>query len=63
MPPTCALHRYTFLYKQAVGTADAYLGMSGKDPSSTCCEDLVVRIALPKASSAAGVLASPGSEP
>jgi hypothetical protein len=52
MPPGAAAHcwaathrarSYEFVYKQAVRTQDAYLGMSGKDPSSTCCEDLVVR--------------------
>lgn len=40
---------YEFLYKQAVSTADNYLGMSyvHKDPSSSNCEQLVVRIELP----------------
>lgn len=45
---------YEFLYKQAVDTADNFLGMSSKDPSSTSCEDLVVRIQLPGAEGAAG---------
>ena len=50
-----ALRRsHEVVYKQAVGTHDAYLGMSGKDPSSACCEELVVRISLPEATSAAG---------
>jgi len=44
---------HEFLYKQAVGASDAFLGMSGKDPSSACCEELVVRIRLPEAQSAA----------
>lgn len=44
---------YEFLYKQAVDTADNFLGMSSKDPSSTSCEDLVVRIQLPGAEGAA----------
>ncbi|GIL55027.1 hypothetical protein Vafri_10693 [Volvox africanus] len=44
---------YEFLYKQAVDTADNFLGMSGKDPSSTCCEDLVLRVELPEAAGAA----------
>jgi len=52
----CAIHTpyrsYEFVYRQAVGTHDAYLGMSGKDPSSTSCEDLVVSIQLPRASGA-----------
>lgn len=45
---------YEFLYKQAVDTADNFLGMSGKDGSSTSCEDLVVRVELPGAAGAAG---------
>jgi hypothetical protein len=44
---------YEFMYKQAVATTDAFLGMSGKDPSSTCCEELVVCIQLPHAATAA----------
>ncbi|PNW80932.1 hypothetical protein CHLRE_07g335800v5 [Chlamydomonas reinhardtii] len=44
---------YEFLYKQAVDTADNFLGMSGKDGSSTSCEDLVVRVELPGAAGAA----------
>ncbi|GLC41616.1 hypothetical protein PLESTB_000696100 [Pleodorina starrii] len=44
---------YEFLYKQSVDTADNFLGMGGKDPSSTSCEDLVVRVELPEAASAA----------
>lgn len=32
---------------QAVETTDAFLGMSLKDASSTCCEDIVIRIELP----------------
>mmetsp|Transcript_40747 Transcript_40747/g.66080 ORF Transcript_40747/g.66080 Transcript_40747/m.66080 type:complete len:192 (-) Transcript_40747:323-898(-) len=39
---------YTILYKQRVSAQDIFLGMSEKDPSSRCCEDLVVRIMLPK---------------
>ena len=41
-----ALVRYEFLYKQAVATEDVYLGMSDKDPSSTSCEDLVLKVYL-----------------
>jgi len=37
---------YDFLYKQAVATEDVYLGLSGKDPSSTDCEDLVLKVEL-----------------
>ncbi|WIA13495.1 hypothetical protein OEZ85_007071 [Tetradesmus obliquus] len=40
-------------YKQAVTTSDNFLGMSGKDPSSSCCEELLVVLQLPHASSAA----------
>mmetsp|Transcript_9796 Transcript_9796/g.16835 ORF Transcript_9796/g.16835 Transcript_9796/m.16835 type:complete len:196 (+) Transcript_9796:242-829(+) len=45
--------RFEFLYRQAVGTEDAYLGLSDKDPSSTCCEDLIIRIELPGTNSMA----------
>eukprot|EP00873_Tetraselmis_striata_P024139 jgi/Tetstr1/444403/TSEL_032292.t1 len=38
---------YEFIYKQAVQTQDTYLGMGDKDPSSTQCEDLLLRIELP----------------
>ena len=39
---------YEFLYKQAVSTADAFLGMShNKDPGSRSCEDVVCKIQLP----------------
>jgi hypothetical protein len=57
-PGTCFLHprchRYDFRYKQSVTTSDNFLGMSGKDPSSTCCEQLVVVLQLPQTASAAG---------
>ena len=46
---------YEFLYKQAVTANDAYLGMGEKDPSSTQCEDLVLRVHLPGVRSAAEV--------
>mmetsp|Transcript_14704 Transcript_14704/g.41387 ORF Transcript_14704/g.41387 Transcript_14704/m.41387 type:complete len:181 (+) Transcript_14704:107-649(+) len=42
---------YEFYYKQAVETQDAFLGMGDKDPSSTQCEDIVLRIELPGTSS------------
>ncbi len=54
LPPAPCPCSYEFLYKQAVDTADNFLGMSAKDPSSTSCEDLVVRIQLPGAEGAAG---------
>lgn len=41
------------MYKQAVETTDAFLGMSGKDPSSTCCEELLVAVQMPDVASAA----------
>eukprot|EP00884_Botryococcus_braunii_P021091 jgi/Botrbrau1/7666/Bobra.0159s0108.1 len=47
--------RYTFLFKQTVEATDAYLGLGNKDPSSNCCEDLVLRIDLPGIQSAKGV--------
>lgn len=57
-PPPMQTHTtpasHDIVYKQAVGSSDAFLGMSGKDPSSACCEALVVRIRLPGATSAAG---------
>ncbi|XP_053547066.1 dynein axonemal assembly factor 6 [Bombina bombina] len=39
---------YDIVYKQRVGTEDLFLGMSRKDPSTACCEDMVVRIQLPR---------------
>lgn len=41
---------FDILYKQDVGTEDVYLGMSGKDPSSNCCDQLSLKIKLPKTS-------------
>ncbi|BBN07099.1 dynein axonemal assembly factor 6 [Marchantia polymorpha subsp. ruderalis] len=38
---------YDFLYKQSVSPEDVYFQMSGKDPSSLCCDDMVMRIQLP----------------
>lgn len=38
---------FEFLYKQAVTSTDAFLGMMDKDASSACCEDLELRIDLP----------------
>lgn len=35
------------LYKQAVSSEDMYLGMSGRDPSTHWCDDMVVRVKLP----------------
>uniref|UniRef100_A0A7S0WQ44 PIH1D1/2/3 CS-like domain-containing protein n=1 Tax=Chlamydomonas leiostraca TaxID=1034604 RepID=A0A7S0WQ44_9CHLO len=38
---------YEFMYKQAVESTDVFLGMSGKDESSTSCEQMVVKVQLP----------------
>ncbi|KPP65655.1 hypothetical protein Z043_115914, partial [Scleropages formosus] len=38
---------YEIVLKQSVGTEDLFLGMSRKDPSSMCCESMLVRIKLP----------------
>ncbi len=45
---------YEFIYKQAVESTDVFLGMSGKDESSTSCESMVVKIDLPEVSSIQG---------
>lgn len=34
--------RYEIFFKQHVGTEDVFFGMTGKDPSTACCEDIVV---------------------
>lgn len=46
--------RFEFRYKQSVTTSDNFLGISGKDPSSTCCDHLVVTVQLPHCKAAAG---------
>ncbi|XP_037368016.1 dynein axonemal assembly factor 6 [Talpa occidentalis] len=38
---------YEIVFKQHVGTEDIFLGLSRKDTSTACCEDLVVKIKLP----------------
>ncbi|KAM9459123.1 dynein axonemal assembly factor 6 isoform 1-T1 [Salvelinus alpinus] len=38
---------YDILLKQNVGTEDVFLGMSRKDPSSMCCDSMLVKIKLP----------------
>lgn len=38
---------YEIVFQQTVGTEDIYLGLTGKDPSTACCEELVVKIKLP----------------
>ncbi|XP_073216854.1 dynein axonemal assembly factor 6 isoform X1 [Lepidochelys kempii] len=39
--------RYEILFKQQVGAEDIFLGMSRKDPSTACCEDMLIKIKLP----------------
>ncbi|XP_036923654.1 dynein assembly factor 6, axonemal isoform X1 [Sturnira hondurensis] len=38
---------YDIIYKQQVGTEDIFLGLTEKDTSTACCEDVVVKIKLP----------------
>jgi dynein assembly factor 6, axonemal len=38
---------FDVMYKQSLGTEDVYLGLSEKDPSSTSCEGITVKIKLP----------------
>ncbi|XP_063169810.1 dynein axonemal assembly factor 6 [Candoia aspera] len=38
---------YEILFKQQVGAEDLFLGMSRKDPSTACCEDMLIKIKLP----------------
>ncbi|KAM4728775.1 dynein axonemal assembly factor 6 [Anableps anableps] len=38
---------YEIILKQNVGTQDLFLGLSQKDPSSMCCEAMLVKIKLP----------------
>jgi hypothetical protein len=47
--------KYEFLYRQAVGTEDAYLGSNDKDPSSTCCEGMILRVEMPGTPSMADI--------
>ena len=35
---------YDMVFKQSVGVEDVYLGMNLKNPTTACCENLVVRI-------------------
>lgn len=35
------------MYKQAVSPEDMFLGMSGRDPSTHWCDDMIVRVRLP----------------
>ncbi|KAM8838524.1 dynein axonemal assembly factor 6 [Synchiropus picturatus] len=38
---------YEIILKQSVGTEDLFLGLSRKDPSSMCCEALLIKVKLP----------------
>lgn len=38
--------RYEIILKQSVGTEDLFLGLTGKDPSSMCCEAMLVTYQL-----------------
>uniref|UniRef100_A0A8D2LPH2 PIH1 domain containing 3 n=1 Tax=Varanus komodoensis TaxID=61221 RepID=A0A8D2LPH2_VARKO len=38
---------YEILFRQQVGTEDMFLGMTRKDPSTACCEDMLIKIKLP----------------
>ncbi|XP_020608523.1 protein PIH1D3-like isoform X2 [Orbicella faveolata] len=38
---------YELVFKQAVTSEDMYLQMRGRNPSSSSCEDLVIKIKLP----------------
>eukprot|EP00128_Syssomonas_multiformis_P007845 Colp12_sorted_trinity150504_noHs@26180 len=39
---------YEIMYKQRVGSEDVFLGLAGRDESTACCEDLLVRVKLPE---------------
>lgn len=47
---------YEVILKQCVGSEDVFLGLSGKDPSSMCCEALLVKIKVPDTKAADLVL-------
>ncbi|XP_063075888.1 protein PIH1D3 [Engraulis encrasicolus] len=38
---------YEVILRQSVAPEDLFLGMSGKDPSSMCCEGILVKVKLP----------------
>ncbi|XP_060946942.1 dynein axonemal assembly factor 6-like [Limanda limanda] len=38
---------YEMILKQSVGTEDVFLGLSRRNPSSMCCEAMLVKIKLP----------------
>uniref|UniRef100_A0A8D0HU89 Dynein axonemal assembly factor 6 n=1 Tax=Sphenodon punctatus TaxID=8508 RepID=A0A8D0HU89_SPHPU len=45
--PLAAPDLYEILFKQKVGAEDIFLGMSRKDPSTACCEEMLIKIKLP----------------
>ena len=46
-PDDRAEPEYDICFKQHVGTEDVYLGLSDRDPSSTHCDSLLVKVKLP----------------
>ncbi|XP_045393872.1 dynein axonemal assembly factor 6 [Lemur catta] len=38
---------YEIVFQQQVGTEDVFLAFTRKDPSSACCQDVVVKVKLP----------------
>ncbi|XP_008851200.1 protein PIH1D3 [Nannospalax galili] len=41
------LPEYEIVFQQQVGTEDIYLGLTGKDPSTAYCQELLIKIKLP----------------
>ena len=46
-PDDRAEPEFDVMFKQHVGTEDVYLGLSDRDPSSTHCDSLLVKVKLP----------------
>ncbi|XP_069469162.1 dynein axonemal assembly factor 6 isoform X2 [Ambystoma mexicanum] len=42
---------YEIIFKQLVAAEDVFLGMSRKDPSTACCEEMLIKIKLPETKS------------
>lgn len=42
----CFAFRYEMLFKQAVTSEDLFLQVGNRNPSTACCEDLVVSCAV-----------------
>ena len=47
MPDDREQPEFDVVFKQAVGTEDVYLGLSEKDPTSACCEAMLIKVKLP----------------